>query len=91
MASSHLEHLAQEISTATAVLQHFLSSNGLPEPSFTKDAPLAFPSGPEEIQTARRTLREVSKELYDLVTGPSEHIRWLACNVIALSHRQSHD
>jgi len=86
---SRLEHLAQQISSTTNILNKFLSSKGLPEPSFAKDAPLNFPPAPEEIQIARRNLREASKELYDLVTGPSEHLRWLACNVVASPRRQA--
>jgi len=76
-----MEDLAQQISGATSILTKFFSSSGLPEPSFDKDAPLQFPDCPEEIQVARRHLREATQELYTLVTGPGEHLRWLVCSV----------
>jgi len=76
-----MQDLAKQISTATSILTGFLSSNGIVEPSFDKDAPLDMPDMPEDIQIARRNLREAAQELYMLSTGPSEHIRWLSCNV----------
>lgn len=76
---SHMADLAKQISDATSVLTQFLSSNGLPEPSFAPDAPLHFPPSPEDVQNARRVLQEATKELHELATGPSEHVRWLAC------------
>ncbi|KIX06362.1 uncharacterized protein Z518_04338 [Rhinocladiella mackenziei CBS 650.93] len=77
--SSRMKGLAQQISVSTSILTDFFSSNGLPEPSFDKDAALQIPDCPEEIQIARRNLREAAQELYALATGPSEHLRWLAC------------
>ncbi|KIW27721.1 uncharacterized protein PV07_07432 [Cladophialophora immunda] len=77
---SHMQDLSQQISAATSILTDFLSSNGLPEPSFRADAPLDVPSMPEDVQVARRNLREAAQELYILATYPSEYLRWLACN-----------
>ncbi|KIW10106.1 hypothetical protein PV08_11066 [Exophiala spinifera] len=77
---SHMQDLSQQISAATSVLTGFLSSNGLPEPSFSANSPLDAPSMPEDVQVARRNLREAAQELYILATYPSEYLRWLACN-----------
>ena len=82
---SHMQDLSQQISAATSILTDFLFSNGLPEPSFRADAPLDAPSMPEDVQVARRTLREAAQELYILATYPSEYLRWLACNVCSPS------
>ncbi|KIW93077.1 uncharacterized protein Z519_05682 [Cladophialophora bantiana CBS 173.52] len=77
---SYMQDLAKHISSATSILAQYLASNGLPDLSFDKDAPLYMSDLPEDIQTARRRLREAAHELYVLSTGPSEHIRWLSCN-----------
>lgn len=79
-----LEDLAEQIAAAAKTVGSFLTSNGFPQPSFAKDAALEFPSAPEDILIARRKLREATKTLHDLVVGPSESLRWLACNVVIL-------
>ncbi|KAL4973075.1 hypothetical protein BDW66DRAFT_154155 [Aspergillus desertorum] len=38
-----------------------------------------FPPGPATIQHARQALLEAAQSLIDLLTGPAEHLRWLAC------------
>ncbi|EON68389.1 hypothetical protein W97_07647 [Coniosporium apollinis CBS 100218] len=76
-----LEDLAEQIAAAAKTVGSFLTSNGFPQPSFAKDAALEFPSAPEDVLIARRKLREATKTLHDLVVGPSESLRWLACNV----------
>ncbi|OCL03487.1 S-adenosyl-L-methionine-dependent methyltransferase [Glonium stellatum] len=83
--SSTLEDLAEQISTASKAISGFLAEKDGPPLSFAQDGALEFPSGPEDIMIARRNLREATKKLYDLVTGPSEHLRWLACRYHDLS------
>ncbi|KAI9727413.1 MAG: hypothetical protein M1834_008419 [Cirrosporium novae-zelandiae] len=75
-----IDDLADQISASTKIISNFLKSNNLPQLSFDKNAPLEFPHAPEDILAARRNLREATKTLYDLATGPSEHLRWLACH-----------
>lgn len=81
MASSRLEELTNQISENTKVVNDYLSSNDK-KLSFDVGSALAFPAdAADEVLTARRVVREATKELYDLMTGPAEHLRWLSCNV----------
>lgn len=81
MAPSRLETLSSQIAENTKIVDDYLAANGK-KLSFEVDSELAFPGdAPEEVLTARRVVREATKELYDLVTGPAEHLRWLSCNV----------
>ena len=79
--NTDLETLAETILAASKTIKTYFTENDLPQLSFSPEAPLEFPSSSEEIQIARRNLREASKRIYDLATGPGEHIRWLACHV----------
>jgi hypothetical protein len=91
MASSRLEELTIRISENTKLVKDYLSSNDA-ELSFYVGSELAFPAdAPEEVLTARRVVREATKELYDLMTGPAEHLRWLSCSVGHESNRFSGD
>ncbi|KAK3059749.1 hypothetical protein LTS18_010133, partial [Coniosporium uncinatum] len=74
-----LEHLAALISSSAKTVKTFLTTNNIPQPSFHIDAPLGFPSdAPEDVQDARRNLREASKRIHDLATGPIESTTWLS-------------
>ncbi|KAI9729392.1 MAG: hypothetical protein M1834_006916 [Cirrosporium novae-zelandiae] len=76
--STPLIDLAEQISASARTISDFLSSKGLPQPSFDKDAPAYFPSTAEvEVLEARRILRETSKKMFDLITGPAESLIWL--------------
>lgn len=81
MASNRLETLASQIAQNTSLVNDFLVSNGK-KLSFEIDGEPSFPeNAPEEALEARRIVREATKELHDLMTGPSEHLRWLSYNV----------
>lgn len=66
--------LSQEILTSVKVISSYLSANGYSQPSFSSNAPAAFPSAPEEIIVARRKLSEAAKTLYTLATYPREYL-----------------
>lgn len=76
-----LPDLAAQVSKAATIINDFLVSNGHPQPSFNVDTAPAFPSAPTEIIDARRQLLDAAQEIVDLVVGPAEHLRWLACRV----------
>jgi hypothetical protein len=78
---SRLIELAQTITKETEKLDKYLKESGCSMPSFDVDAPMDFPSLPEEIQRARQKVVESTKELGDLVVGPKEGIRWMAWDV----------
>jgi hypothetical protein len=78
---SRLIELAQTITKETEKLDKFLKESGCSTPSFDVDAPMDFPRLPEEIQRARQKVVESTKELGDLVVGPTEGIRWMAWDV----------
>lgn len=81
MATGRLEELSSQISKNTTIVNEYLIANGK-KLSFDVDSELAFPTdAPQNVLEARRIVREATKELYSLVTGPAEHLRWLACNV----------
>ncbi|KAL2824231.1 S-adenosyl-L-methionine-dependent methyltransferase [Aspergillus cavernicola] len=74
-----LPDLAEQISSAAGVVNHFLISNGHPQPSFDIDAPSSFPPAPSDVMDARQKLLEAAQTIVELMTGPAEHLRWLAC------------
>jgi 6-hydroxytryprostatin B O-methyltransferase len=74
-----LTALASQISSSASLIDTFLLSNNHPTPSFAPDAPAAFPTAPATVQHARQSLIEAAQSLVDLLTGPAEHLRWLAC------------
>ncbi|KAL4998457.1 S-adenosyl-L-methionine-dependent methyltransferase [Aspergillus recurvatus] len=74
-----LTSLASQVSHSASLINTFLLSNNHPAPSFGPNAPAAFPPAPATIQHARQSLLEAAQSLIDLLTGPAEHLRWLAC------------
>ena len=73
-----LTEVAGQISKNAAFLKEFLEGRGLPQPSFAADAAPGFPSPTNEptIQTARESILEDTKTLFDLVLGPVERLKW---------------
>jgi hypothetical protein len=70
MTSLRITELAEIIASETAILNRYLGSNGLPEPSFSPDAPIdAFGSSPD-IQKAKSNVIEATIELRQLLEGP---------------------
>jgi hypothetical protein len=76
-----LIELAQTISRETNTLDKYLREHRCPSPSFDVDAPLDFPSLPDDIQKTRQMIIECTQELRDLVVGPTETIRWMSWDV----------
>ena len=74
MAQSRIVELALSIASNTTKIDDFLSSHNLRKPSFEVDAPLRleFPSEAAGVEAARLAAIEATKELHDLLTGPTD-------------------
>ncbi|EFX00259.1 O-methyltransferase [Grosmannia clavigera kw1407] len=72
--SSPLELLVGDLSRQAKTLADYFQSNGLPEPSFQRDAPIDVlsPEAPKEIQAVRDQLMDHALQLFQLVAGPRE-------------------
>ncbi|KAK4494687.1 hypothetical protein PRZ48_014043 [Zasmidium cellare] len=82
---SRLTQLSQQIATNTAIVDEYTQREGI-KLGFGVNDTAAFPSdAPAEVLEARRIVREATQELNDLVTGPAEQLRWLACRYHDLS------
>ena len=83
-----LEDVAGRISKNSAFLQRFISTRGLPEPSFRPDAPAEFPNPDHErsVEVVRENLIEDTRLLFDLVIGPMDRIKWALWQV-STAHR----
>lgn len=79
--TSRLIELAATITRETEKLDRYIKESGAPEPSFDVDGPLNFPQLEEEVKRAREEVVRATKELGDLVTGPTESVRWMAWDV----------
>lgn len=81
---SRLTELAKQIADNTKIVDEYTRENGI-SLGFSVDSTAAFPSdAPAEVLAARRIVKEATQELNELVTGPAEHLRWLACRVSSL-------
>lgn len=67
-----LRSLADQISPLTDVVSNFLNANGHPEPSMGSEAPLNFPTAPEEVESARRSLVTKLRQMMLLAMSPLE-------------------
>ncbi|CZR63074.1 related to sterigmatocystin 7-O-methyltransferase precursor [Phialocephala subalpina] len=76
--TSQLIELAGIITRETEKLDKYLKDNGSPQPSFDVDGPANFPKLDEDMKKAREEVVRATKELGDLVAGPTESIRWMA-------------
>lgn len=79
--TSKLIELAATITRETEKLDKYIKESGSPVPSFDVDGPLNFPKLEDEIKRAREEVVRATKELGDLVTGPTESVRWMAWDV----------
>ncbi|KAI0145085.1 S-adenosyl-L-methionine-dependent methyltransferase [Xylariaceae sp. FL1272] len=79
MSIPRISELSTRISTSTARICEYLSSNGIPFPSFSIDAPLygAVPDVPE-MQMLRRSIIDDTAELRRLMLGPRDYLTDLA-------------
>ncbi|KAL4923597.1 S-adenosyl-L-methionine-dependent methyltransferase [Aspergillus undulatus] len=77
--SPSITALADQISSSASLISAFLTENNHPHPTFHPSAPPSFPPAPEPILSARQALLESAQSIVDLLTGPAEHLRWLAC------------
>lgn len=71
------------ISKNTKELASYIKEHNLPEPSFSVDGPAqVLPATADDRgQNARLALISATQELNDLVTGPTEKLRWMTRNV----------
>lgn len=83
---SSMVELAAIITKQTEILDRYLKESGSPSPGFDFDSPVNFPKLPDEIKKAREEVVRASKELTDLVTGPTESVRWMAWDVSFVVH-----
>jgi 6-hydroxytryprostatin B O-methyltransferase len=76
-ASSPLETLVQDLNMQAKTFAEYLHANGLPEPSFERDAPILnlSPEAPAEIQIAREKLMDAALQIFQLVAGPGEYLQ----------------
>lgn len=73
--------LAAIITRETEKLEKYLKESGSAMPGFDVDSPVNFPKLPDEMKKAREEIVRATKELGDLVTGPTESVRWMAWDV----------
>lgn len=85
--SPSLTELAKSIVEDAQVIELFLSSHNLPQPSFTADGVEDFPVGTEHahIHAIRHRLIDTTQALRDLIIGPKDTIKWMIMNVSNLS------
>ncbi|ORY10494.1 sterigmatocystin 8-O-methyltransferase [Clohesyomyces aquaticus] len=74
--NSTLEQYVQQILQNTGIITEYLETNGLPQPSFERDAPESTlpESAPETIRAARVKLMDAALKAFQLALGPKEYI-----------------
>jgi hypothetical protein len=66
---TRISELAALIQKNTAILDDYLSANGLPTPSFDESSPPLLPL-PEDMANVRDAVIEAADELHSLLMGP---------------------
>ena len=86
-----LVEVSDRISKNTAYLQHFLTTRGLPTPSFNVDTPTEFPNPDKErtVELVQEAVLADTRALFDLVIGPTDSLKWKVWQVIALAMKGS--
>lgn len=81
---SSLVEVSDRISKNTTFIQNFLTTRGLPSPSFTVESSTEFPNPENEraIELAREAILSDTKTLFDLVLGPVERLKWSVWQVL---------
>lgn len=69
-----LEKLAEICLDNARILKAALAENDAPQPTFSLDSPPAWPELGAKAAQARLAVRNASKELYELSTGPAEMV-----------------
>ncbi|RFU29614.1 hypothetical protein B7463_g6741, partial [Scytalidium lignicola] len=69
-----LIELAATITRETSKLEKYLEETGSPRPGFDVDSLIEFPALPDDIKKSREEIVRATKELGDLVTGPTESL-----------------
>ena len=74
---------ASSISENAKIIEEFLTSNGIPRPSFTPNGPIGFPVPADvtHIHQARESLLDAARRLYYLALGPVESLLELSVRV----------
>lgn len=85
--ATSLIELAATITKNAENLERYLKANDLPTPSFEPNAMKDFPRLPEHMQCVRAEVVRATRELSDLVVGPTEMLRWMSWDVSSLSAR----
>lgn len=75
---SALIELAATITRETEKLDKYMKDNNLPPVSFDVSCPPSFTKLDDSAKRSREIVIQATKDLSDLVTGPTESIRWLA-------------
>ena len=76
MTTATIIQLANTIAEATAKVQHYITSNNLPELSFDPHAPINFTLPPEskEIEECRQAVIGATTKLRTLMLGPTDYL-----------------
>lgn len=72
---SRIVELAKSILVNTNELDAYLTSNKLPQPSFSIDGPIEFGTNSPGVNRARISAIEATMELQDLLLGPTMLLR----------------
>ena len=86
MDSTRIAQLANLIQDNTTIVDAYLRSKGLPQPSFDEDGPVDLGIESEEIQKAVEVTRESSLELHDLLLGPGLNLRPVVSGLFEFSN-----
>lgn len=73
MTITRITELAQRIAAKTAIVNEFFEVHGFPTPSFEIHGPqrIVIPPQVVEVASAHNEVLEATKELHDLMLGPS--------------------
>lgn len=72
---SRIVELAKSILVNTNEVDAYLTSNRLPQPSFSIDGPIEFGTNSPDVNRARISAIEATMELQDLLLGPTMLLR----------------
>lgn len=71
--TSRILSLSQTIASQTALIDNYLTSKDLPQPSFDANGPVdILPNAPSEVTDAKTAVLEASIELHQLLGGPAK-------------------